>query len=274
MKADSLDHCYKRLGFSKPPFRLTPDTSFFYPGGSHVAALDHLRFGLMSGGFAMLTGEVGLGKTLLCRYLLQTPVAGVRFAYIFNPQQSYTDLIMSIGYDLTGRYLRGNSVGQLHEQMYQHLVRLAKGGERAVVLVDEAHRLNPALLEGLRLLSNLETEQTKLISFLLIGQPELEQTLALPHMRPLAQRISVHYRLAPFDYRETVNYIRHRLHVANTGDAVSFNIPSLYFVHKYSGGVPRRINQICDRALLAAYADGKTRVNARQVWRAMHEVAA
>ncbi|MBI4667056.1 MAG: AAA family ATPase [Nitrospinae bacterium] len=269
-----INTCYRDMGFSEAPFNITPDTNYFYPGGKHVAALRHLQFGLAtgSGGFTLLTGEVGLGKTLLCRQLLKNPPPGVRTAYIFNPAPTYTELLKSIYHDLTGVSLESASYGEPLRLIYQELVRLATHGEKVAVLLDEAHRLSPKMLEGLRLLSNMETEKEKLLYLVLVGQPELERTLGLKELRPLAQRISLRYKLMPFTRNETEEYIRHRLSVAGRGGEFSFNKAAIYLTHRYSGGAPRRINQICDRAMLAAYGAGKARAGARLVMRAAEEI--
>jgi general secretion pathway protein A len=266
-----LSLCYQELGFSEPPFRLTPDTDFFFPGNHHLEALNHLRFGIASGGLTMLTGEVGLGKTLLCRHLLRHPPTGVRFAYLMNPDQTYGDLLTSIYEDLTGTLPEDQSLGALQRELPKLLLRLAEGGERVVVLVDEAHRLSGKVLEGLRLLSNLDTEKDKLMCLLLVGQPELEQRLAGRVFRPLRQRISVHYCLEPLAYRETRAYILHRLHVADTAHRFHLGMGVLWGIYAWSGGVPRRINQLCDRAMLAAYAQGCHAVTLRMVWQASRE---
>jgi len=266
-----LSMCYQELGFTEPPFRLTPDTDFFFPGSHHLEALNHLRFGIASGGLTMLTGEVGLGKTLLCRHLLRHPPQGIRFAYLMNPDQSYGDLLTSIYEDLTGTLPEDRSLGGLQRELPNLLLRLAEGGERVVVLVDEAHRLSGKVLEGLRLLSNLDTEKDKLMCLLLVGQPELEQKLATRAFRPLRQRISVRYRLEPFGYRETRDYILHRLHVADQDHRCRLGMGVIWLIYLRSGGVPRRINQLCDRALLAAYAQGQHMVIPRMVWQAAKE---
>jgi len=170
----------------------------------------------------MLTGEVGVGITLLCRYLLRHPLPGIRFAYLLNPEQSYAELLASIHLDLTGIIPEDRNIGALQRELGLVLLRLTEGGERVVVMVDEAHRLNRKVLEGLRLLSNLDTEKEKLMCLLLVGQPELERTLRARVLRPLAQRISVRYRLGPLCWRETCQYISHRLHAAGR-----FSISSL-----------------------------------------------
>ncbi len=266
-----LGICYQQLGFSEPPFRLTPDTDFFFPGSRHKEALNHLRFGIASGGLTMLTGEVGLGKTLLCRHLLRHPPQGVRFAYLLNPDQSYGDLLISIYEDLTGAIPEDRSLGAVQRELPRVLLKLAEAGERVVVLVDEAHRLSGKVLEGLRLLSNLDTEKDKLMCLLLVGQPELEQKLAGRAFRPLRQRISVKYRLEPFHYHETREYIRHRLKVADSTGEKLIAATTSCLIHFLSKGVPRRINQLCDRALLAAYAKGRHTITPFMVWRSSRE---
>jgi general secretion pathway protein A len=266
-----LSPCYHELGFSEPPFRITPDTDFFFPGSRHVEALNHLRFGIASGGLTMLTGEVGLGKTLLCRYLLRHAPQGVRFAYLLNPDQSYADLLTSIYEDLTGTIPEDRSLGALQRELPKLLLRLAEGGERVVVLVDEAHRLSGKVLEGLRLLSNLDTEKDKLMCLLLVGQPELEQKLKARAFRPLRQRISVRYRLEPFGYRETRDYLLHRLTKASHTKSLRLQAGVPWLIYMLSRGVPRRINQLCDRALLGAFAKRQPIISHFLVWKASQE---
>ena len=267
-----LGLCYQKLGFAEPPFRITPDTDFFFPGSHHLEALHHLQYGIASGSLTMLVGEVGLGKTLLCRYLVRHPPAGTRFAYLLNPEQSYGDLLASIYEDLTGTVPENSSWSSLQRELPKLLLRLAEGGEQVTVLVDEAHRLSGRVLEGLRLLSNLDTEKEKLMCLLLVGQPELEQKIATRALRPLAQRISVRYRLQPFGLRETIRYIRHRLQIATGHHSIPIKSGSMILIHKLSKGVPRRINQLCDRSLLAAYARGHASVSPWMVYRAAKEI--
>lgn len=265
--------CYKELGFSEAPFRITPDTNYFFPGGQHSAALQHLQFGLASGGFTLLTGEIGLGKTLLCRQLLKTAPEGTKAIYIFNPHLDLMDLLKLIYYNLTGIHFEAPYYDELLRKINSSLIEIADSGEKVAVIIDEAHRLGPEVLEGLRLLSNLETEKQKLIYLILSGQPELDRTLSLRRMRPLTQRISIKYQLKPFGRRETVRYVRHRLSVASQFDGhLYFTKIALSMVHFVSGGVPRRINQICDRALLSAFSLGKMEVNSFMVWQAGREV--
>ena len=164
-----ISACYRELGFSEAPFNVTPDTSFFFSGKEHSSALKHLEYGLNSDGFTMLTGEVGLGKTLLCRQLLRKGAPGVRIAYIYNTFIDFIDLMKAIYYDITGIHLENATYSKLFHEINQVLIELASRGEKVVVLLDEAHRLKPKVLEGLRLLSNLETEKRKLLSFIMVG---------------------------------------------------------------------------------------------------------
>ena len=275
MATANLNSCYFELGFREAPFNITPDTSFFYPGGKHMAALTHLQYGLAtgSGGFTLLTGEVGLGKTLLCRQLLKNTPPGVKTAYIFNPTPTYVELLNAIYYDLTGERLKSVSYGEPLREIHSELLRLAAQGQKVAVILDEAHRLSPRLLEGLRLLSNLETEKEKLIYLILVGQPELERTLSLKELRPLTQRISVRYRLTPFNVKETEEYITHRLRIAQDVGGFTFSKTAMRLAHSFSGGAPRRINQICDRAMLAAYSKGKSSAGMFNIIKAAREVA-
>jgi len=268
----SLDACYHALGLTEPPFRITPDTQFFFPHSQYISALGHLRFGMVSGGFTVLTAEVGLGKTLLCRHLLNNLPEGVRTAYVFNPQLSFIELMRGIIHDLGEEVPDVESEAALQQYMLEMLVKLTSADTRVAVLVDEAHRLSPSVLEGLRLLSNLETEKQKLLSLLLVGQTELEQQLKTREMRALRDRISVWHRLRPFTLAETTNYINHRLDSVRKNGHLKFTRTALMLVHYYSKGVPRRINLICDRALLCAFVGDTLMIDAGMVRRAAREV--
>ena len=165
------------------------------------------------------------------------------------------------------------TIGSLQRALYQMLLQLAKQGERVAVMVDEAHRLSGKVLEGLRLLSNLDTEKEKLMCLLFVGQPELERKLSHHALRPLSQRISIRFRLPPFDGQETTGYIQHRLWIAGHHSRCPIPKRVMMLVHYMSGGVPRCINQLCDRALLAAYSHKKFKVSFRMMWRANREIA-
>ena len=268
----SLDACYHALGLTEPPFRITPDTQFFFPHSQYLSALGHLRFGMLSGGFTVLTAEVGLGKTLLCRHLLRNLPEGVRTAYVYNPQLSFIELMRSIIHDLGEEVPNVESEAALQQYMLEVLVKLTTADTRVAVLVDEAHRLSPAVLEGLRLLSNLETEKQKLLSLILVGQTELEQQLKSRDMRALRDRISVWHRLRAFTLKETTSYINHRLDSVRKNGHLKFTRSAMMFIHYHSGGVPRRINLICDRALLCAFVGETFIVDAAMARRAAREV--
>ena len=261
-----INAAYKALGFRSQPFNITPDRSFFYPSERYVAALQHLRFGVASGGFTMLTGEVGLGKTLLCRQVLAVEPPNTKIAYILNPPQTYVELLRRVLTDLGGESTPDQDEDQLQASLELLLFKLAGENQRVAVLVDEAHRLPPEVLERLRLLSNLETDQRKLLSLLLVGQPELDRTLASKAMRPLAQRISIRYRLDTMSLSETCEYIRHRVEVAHRSNNFEFTGLALRVIHAAAKGVPRRINQIADRCVLDAYLHMRMYVN---VWCAL-----
>jgi len=271
----NTDVCYETLGFSAAPFNITPDTDFLVPQRQYLEALGSLRFGLASGNFTLLTGNVGLGKTLLCRYLLQNLPAMVRTAYVFNPQQSYAEFLAAILFDLTGESTgKDDSSASLHARLFNVLSTYASHDIRVALVIDEAHLLQPDLLEGLRLLSNLETDKRKLLSLLLVGQNELEKTLKLPEMRALRQRISVWCRLRPFTLNESIDYIRHRLRVANGEANFDITTPACSIAHHYAKGVPRRLNQICDRALLGAFSSYQAKVGTKLMLSAAREVVA
>ncbi len=257
-----FEQVYKALGFSRAPFSISPDTSFFYPGSQHVTAFNHLLFAIRGGAMAVLTGEVGLGKSLICRSLLRNIPENVRVALLSNPLLSYTEILASIYKDLTGEAPnQPDSMARTHEQLTEIAFRYAKSGEYLVVMVDEAQKLSAEALEGLRLLSNLETEQRKLISLVLIGQPELEKTLALRAMRPLRERIGVWCKLGPMSRSECASYVRHRMAVSRTNGDVHFSRMALYLLHRSTKGVPRRINLLAERTLLLAFAKNKHRID-------------
>lgn len=257
-----FEQVYKALGFSRAPFSISPDTSFFYPGSQHVTAFNHLLFAIRGGAMAVLTGEVGLGKSLICRSLLRNIPENVHVALLSNPLLSYTEILASIYKDLTGEAPnQPDSMARTHEQLTEIAFRCAKSGEYLVVMVDEAQKLSAEALEGLRLLSNLETEQRKLISLVLIGQPELEKTLSLRAMRPLRERIGVWCKLGPMSRAECASYVRHRMAVSRTSGDVHFSRMALYLLHRSTKGVPRRINLLAERTLLLAYAKNKPRID-------------
>jgi general secretion pathway protein A len=256
-----VDECYQALGFSRSPFGITPDTSMFFPNSQHITVYNNLRFAMTGGGIAVLTGEVGLGKTLICRYLLRNAPSNMRAALIVNPLLSYPAILATIFRDVTGRHAaRGLALSEIYEGLVSFAIQRAKNGDQIVVLVDEAHKLSTESLEGLRQLTNIESERRKLFSLVLVGQPELDKILALRAMRPLRDRIAAWCRLSPLTRQQCTSYIQHRISKTQQVGSVRFSWWALLYVYIYSRGVPRRINLLCDRSLLHAYAIGRTAI--------------
>ena len=261
------------FGLNESPFALTPDPHFLFLSHRHREALAHLLFGMGDkGGFVLLTGEVGTGKTTLCRSLLEQVPDDVEIALILNPKQTSLELVATICDELKVSYPAATeSLKVLIDQLNRHLLKTHASGRRTVVIIDEAQNLSIDVLEQVRLLTNLETTTQKLLQILLIGQPELQSMMAKPEMRQLAQRITGRYHLAPLSSDETAAYIEHRLEVAGARRPL-FNRRTLRAIHRLSGGVPRLINTICDRALLGAYAKKRTMVTLRLAQAAAVEV--
>lgn len=260
-------------GLSASPFEITPDPRYLFYSRRHREALEHVLFGLeQRKGFVQLTGEVGAGKTTLCRAILAELNDGWATALILNPVKSSTQLLRSILQEL-GLEARGNDRVRLLGRLDEFLLGRAAAGDNVALFVDEAQNLPDSLLEELRLLSNLETDDRKLLQIVLIGQPELRARLSRPHLRQLRQRILVRYHLEPLDRAETRSYISHRLSVAGANGRPTFTPPALWLVHHHSGGVPRLINALCDTTLLAGYAEGCDALRWRHVRRAVRALA-
>ncbi|MBL7204948.1 MAG: AAA family ATPase [Desulfobacteraceae bacterium] len=261
------------FGLTENPFSLTPDPRFLFMSQRHREALAHLLYGMGErGGFVLLTGEVGTGKTTLCRSLLEQVPDGVEVALVLNPKQTALELVASLCDELNVSYPPGtDSLKVLIDLLNLHLLEIHAKGRRTVLIIDEAQNLSTDVLEQVRLLTNLETTTKKLLQILLIGQPELQTRMARPELRQLGQRITARYHLLPLLLNETAAYIQHRLEVAGCKRDL-FTKGTLHLVHRLSGGVPRLINTICDRALLGAYAKQRDRVNRRLVRKAASEV--
>jgi len=264
-------------GLNEPPFSITPDPRFVFLSERHRDALAHLLFGVGQGGgggFVQLTGEVGTGKTTLCRVLLEQLPDDTRVALVLNPQLSPIELLETIceelALDLTGR--RG-SRKLLVDLLNRYLLEAYGLGLRVVLIVDEAQNLSIEALEQVRLLTNLETPTQKLLQIILLGQPELRAMLAREDLRQLAQRITARYHLTPLDADETGEYLRHRFRVAG-GQRFPFTANAVRRIHRHAGGVPRLINVIAERTLLAGYARDETSMNERWVDRAALEALA
>ena len=250
------------FGFRNPPFGLTPDTRFYYSQASHQEALNTLLFALRSGdGFLKVTGEIGLGKTLLCRQLLNA--LGERFvtAYVPNPAVTPRALFQTVAEELGCTVQHAARPEQSLKAINQQLVANAQRQLRSVLIVDEAQALSDETLEAIRLLTNLETETSKLLQVVLFGQPELDQRLAQPHLRQLLQRITFSHRLRPLDHGEFRSYIRHRLDVAGVQKPGLFSDSALGILFRASRGTPRLINILCHKALLAAFGPGHDSVS-------------
>ncbi len=261
------------FGLNEKPFSIAPDPRYLYQSDRHAEALAHLLYGVEeAGGFIQLTGEVGTGKTTLTRVLLNRLPVNVEVAMILNPRLSVKEFLQNISEELQLDWAASaGSVKELIDGLNAHLLRAHAAGRRVVLIIDEAQNLDADLLEQIRLLTNLETTERKLLQIILIGQPELRQTLARADLRQLAQRITGRYHLAPLNRSETEAYIRHRLQVAGASREI-FSPGAVREIHRLSGGVPRLINVICDRALLGAYGKEKATVSLRLAREAAGEV--
>ena len=259
-------------GLREKPFSLTPNPAFLYLSDSHREALAHLVYGLEQGeGFIVLAGEVGTGKTTLCRSLLERIEADTEIAILFNPSNNDIELLQSISEEF-GLPVDRRSRRQLLAGLNDFLLECHRGERRVVLIIDEAQNLSSATLEQIRLLSNLETATSKLIQIILLGQPELEAKLDSDSLRQLRQRVTVRWSLRPFSPKDTAAYVNHRLYVAAGADREIFTPAALREAHHLTGGIPRLINVLCDRALLAGYAESEHRVGARRLRQAAREV--
>lgn len=262
-------------GFHCAPFSIAPNPDFMFLGNRHSEALAHLRYGLGdAGGFVLLTGEVGTGKTTVSRALLADMPSHTQVAFILNPTLSALELLGAICDELHIRYKKHDATLKgLTDKITDKLLDNHRQGKNTILMIDEAQHLQPAVLEQLRLLTNLETNTKKLLQIILIGQPELQQLLQRQDLRQLAQRITARYHLLPLTPQEVKLYVVHRLHVAGYS-APLFNDAAMRALYRCSGGIPRLLNLICDRALLAGYARGTKRLDANIVQQAAGEIIA
>jgi general secretion pathway protein A len=263
----------KHFGLTERPFSIAPDPRFLYMSQQHREALAHLLYGVgEAGGFVQLTGEVGTGKTTICRCLLEQLPEHVDLALILNPRVTAQELLASLCDELKIPYARrAASIKALTDALNTYLLESHARGRRTVLMVDEAQNLSADALEQVRLLTNLETTREKLLQIILVGQPELRTLLARDDLRQLSQRITARYHLEPIGRDETAAYIRHRLQVCGAPGQI-FTDSAIDLVHKMSYGVPRLINVLCDRAMLGAFVEGKARVEAPIVRKAAAEV--
>ncbi len=236
---------------------MTPDTRYLFLSPQHSEALNHLLYGINEKkGFMVITGGIGTGKTTICRKLLSILDQSVNSALIFNPSLSEMELLAAINQEFGVKSGVGRKTKKRHiDALNKFLLKNFSAGRNSVLLIDEAQNLSRGVLEQIRMLSNLETEREKLLQIVLIGQPELERLLTSPSLKQLNERITVRYNLTPFSHDQEKDYIMHRLAVAGGDNGVPlFSSHACRKIHSYSRGIPRRINAICDRALLIAYS--------------------
>lgn len=258
------------------PFNVTADSSFFFASLSHSEAYSHLKFGIeQRKGIIAITGEIGTGKTTLCRTLINQLDNQTKIALILNPRFSEIELLKMILSDLgiTGTF---STKLELVAALNDFLISESSKGNNVVIIIDEAQNLTAEQLEGIRLLSNIETEKEKLLQIVLVGQPELQHKLLLPELRQLNQRISVRYHIHPLNKKEVRDYIRHRLTLAASNPfgyaKIHFTQPALKAIFRHTKGKPRMINILCDRALLACYVNETHKVRYRIIHRCAKEL--
>jgi general secretion pathway protein A len=262
------------FGFKENPFNLTPDPRYLFLSHYHKEALDHLLYGVNERkGFIAITGGIGTGKTTLCRAFMGHLDASTKSALVFDSYISDLELLKAVNQEFGIEMKAGELSKKDYVDALNHFLldNFSKGGN-AVLLVDEAQNLAHSVLEQIRMLSNLETEREKLIQIILAGQPELKGVLAAPSLRQLDERITVRYNLKPLDYKDIKGYVEHRLIVAGSMGDLKFAKSALKKIFAYSQGNPRRINAVCDRALLIAYAQEKHTVSDRMVQKAIEEI--
>jgi general secretion pathway protein A len=259
--------------FTEMPFHITPDPKFLYLSETHQEALQHLKYGVAERkGFIVLVGEVGCGKTTLCRrFMNELDPARYDTALILNPRLNETQMLRAILAELGEGNLANERV-DLIAQINQVLLQRIAAGREIVLVIDEAQNLSFEVFEQVRLLSNLETDKQKLLQIVLMGQPELKDKLAAKELRQLRQRILVHYELEPFSLTEMENYIQHRLSMAGGNGRPYFTKRAIRHIFRRSDGIPRVINNLCDKALLAAYVRDSDEINYWDARRATKDV--
>lgn len=262
------------LGLREKPFSITSDPSFLYLSRKHREALSHMAYGIRERkGFVEITGEIGTGKTTLCKALLRQLDTDTKTALILQSQVSELQLLQSIVQDFGLNPMRNNNRLGIFNQLNHFLLEEARLSRNVVLVIDEAQNLSLRVLEQIRMLSNLETDKQKLIQIILVGQPELREKLALPQMEQLRQRIGVRYHMTPLDADEVRTYIDHRLRIAGSNGSLDWPAEASEEVFVLSRGIPRLINLICDRALLACYAFQAKRVTPELIRHSYQELS-
>jgi len=261
-------------GLRECPFNMTPDPEYLFLSQHHRVALDILLYGIRERkGFIAITGEVGSGKTTLCRALFSSLDPGTKTALILNPCLSDKQMLHAVC-DEFRLQPSGQSKKVLYDAINGFLLREIAADNNVVLIIDEAQNLHRSVLEQIRLLSNLETTKDKLLQIILVGQPELGELLSRQNLRQLRQRITLRHHLAPLSAKECADYVLHRMHVAGADGNVMWTETAFDLIYKYSGGIPRLINTICDRALLAGYVHGVFTIEDRLVEQALEETDA
>src|SRR5580765_4007207 len=259
-------------GLSEPPFDITPNPRFLFYSAKHREAYNHLLYGIRERkGFVQLTGEVGAGKTTLCRALLEQLDERYATALILNPIMSPDELMKAIAIEF-GLPVNGLDRLDTLAVINQFLLQQVEIGKETVLIIDEAQDLTEELLEQVRLLSNLELDNRKLLQIVLMGQPELRDRLNSPNLRQLRQRITVRYHLSPLSQTEISKYIQHRLEVSGANGAPRFTKPALWRIHHYTGGIPRLVNAVCDKALLSGFVNQTDHLGYRVIGAAIREL--
>ena len=262
----------EHYGLKEPPFAITPNPRFLFYSAKHREAYNHLLYGIRERkGFVQLTGEVGAGKTTLCRAMLNALDQQFATALILNPVMSADEMVKAIAIEF-GLTVEGMNRLETIAVINEFLLWRASQGLDAVLIIDEAQNLTDELLEQVRLLSNLETDDRKLLQIVLMGQPELRDRLNAHQLRQLRQRITVRYHLGVLSRAEISDYIRHRIHVSGGNGHPKFTGPAIWRIHRYSGGVPRLVNAVCDKALLAGFVNQTNEIDFQIVGRAIREL--
>jgi general secretion pathway protein A len=259
-------------GLTEPPFDITPNPRFLFYSPKHREAFNHLLYGIRERkGFVQLTGEVGAGKTTLCRAILEQLEGHYATALILNPVMSPNELMKAIAIEF-GLPVNGLDRLDTLAVINHFLLQQVERGQDTVLIIDEAQDLTDELLEQVRLLSNLETDNRKLLQIVLMGQPELRDKLNNPRLRQLRQRITVRYHLPPLTRYEVNQYVQHRLQVSGANGTPHFTAPALWRIYRYSQGIPRLVNAICDKALLAGYVSQQETIGYRTIGHAAREL--
>ena len=262
----------KYFGLTENPFNLTPDPKYLYFSEVHKEALSHLKYGIDERkGFILITGEVGAGKTTLCRVLLTTLPDTIKTALILNPTLSDIELLQTINQEF-GINSASVSKKALLDDLYGFLLDVRSKNKNAVLIIDECQNLSPDVLEEIRMLSNLETEKEKLLQIVLIGQPELKSMLSTPSLKQINDRITVRYHMGLLSKPDTRDYIKHRLIISGSHGDINFSRAALNKIFKFSGGLPRRINAACERSLLIAFTKGTNTITGSIAYQAIKEI--